>query len=77
MWTAKFWKQVAERATKTAAQAVLLFWGGGDVLFNAWDLDWLTTAKIAAGGFVLSVLTSLGSVLRGDPESPSLIKIED
>lgn len=76
MRTTKFWAATAERAVKSAAQALILLWGG-DVAFDAWTADWATAGGIASGAAVLSVLTSLASArLLGDPDSPSLIGSE-
>lgn len=72
MRTRRFWVDAGERAAKSAAQALLLLWGGDEV-FSAWHADWRTAAGIAASAAVLSVLTSVGSArLAGDPASPSL-----
>lgn len=73
MFTGKFWKATAERAVKSAAQALLLYWGG-DTVFNAWQADWPAAGGIASGAVVLSVLTSLVSArVSGEPDSPSLV----
>ncbi|WP_199815743.1 holin, partial [Streptomyces griseus] len=48
MFTGKFWRATGERAAKSAAQALLLLWGG-DVVFSAWDADWVTAGGVAAG----------------------------
>ncbi|AMS02253.1 holin [Mycobacterium phage Phrann] len=61
MWTLKFWKDAAERAVKSSAQAAILALGGE--AFNAWTVDWQTVGGIALGGAALSLLTSLGSDL--------------
>lgn len=71
MFTARFWKQVAERAGKSAAQALLIYWGG-DAVFSAWSADWVAAGGIAVGAAVLSVLTSVVSLPAGEPDSPSL-----
>ena len=47
-----------DRAVKTAAQAALLTIGADQV--NAFEADWLTVLGMAAGGFVLSALTTIG-----------------
>ena len=69
MWTAAFWKAVLERATKSAAQGVLVFWGVGDALLNAWDVDLAQTGGVALGMAAVSVLTSLvsGAITNGSP----------
>lgn len=75
MFTRKFWKQTGERAIKSGAQALLLYWGG-DAVFNAWQADWAAAGGIASGALVLSVLTSLVSAGAGEPTSPSLVAPE-
>lgn len=72
MWTATFWKAAAERAAKSAAQGLLLFWGG-DQVFNAWEAHWPAAGGVALGAAVLSVLTSIVSAQVGDSSSPSLV----
>ena len=72
MWTARFWKDASERALKSAAQAVLLYVGGDQVL-NAWTVDWPQAGAIAGGAALLSVLTSIVSSKVGDSSSASLV----
>ncbi|WP_420124379.1 holin [Nakamurella sp.] len=73
MFEGKFWKATGERAVKSAAQALLIYFGG-DAVFNAWQTDWPAAGGIASGAVVLSVLTSLVSAkLSGEPDSPSLV----
>lgn len=50
---------VVERATKTAAQSALLVLGADQI--NAMHASWGDVGGFAAGGFVLSVLTSLAT----------------
>lgn len=59
-----FWRDSAERALKTAAQAVLLAIGASEG-FNLFALDWRNALGVAVGGFVLSILTSLVSAPFG------------
>lgn len=73
MWTAGFWKEVAERSLKTAAQFVLGAWGIGDGIYNALEMDWQLAAGAAVGGAVISLLTSIASAQFGDNSSPSLV----
>jgi len=73
MWTVEFWKEVAERSLKTAAQFVLGAWGIGDGLYNAFDMDWGLAGGAALGGAILSLLTSIVSAPFGNKESPSLV----
>lgn len=58
----------AERATKTAAQAAILVLGADQV--NALSANWADVAGFAAGGFALSVLTSLATSGFG-PDGPA------
>ncbi|MBX6355797.1 MAG: holin [Micromonosporaceae bacterium] len=75
MFTVTFWKQAAERAIKSAAQALLGLWVGAQA-FNAWDADWKKAAGVALGGAILSVLTSLASASVGKGNSPSLVQTD-
>jgi hypothetical protein len=50
---------VLERAVKTAAQSALLVLGADQI--NALNAQWVDVGGFAAGGFVLSVLTSLAT----------------
>jgi hypothetical protein len=59
-----FWRESAERATKTAAQALILAVGASEG-FDLFALDWRNAIGVAAGGFVLSILTSLASAPFG------------
>lgn len=69
MWTADFWKAIAERAIKTFAQAAaaMLVAAGVGLL----DADWIAVASVAGMAAVVSVLTSIGSAAATDG-SPSL-----
>ena len=72
MRTRLFWTEAAERAVKSAAQALLLLWAG-DSAFNLVDADPRIAGGIAAGAAVLSVLTSLASTAVGDSSSPAAL----
>lgn len=72
MWTALFWKQVAERAVKSFAQAILALFTADEV-FSILEVDLKKVLGVAALALVASVLTSLLSVGVGpEKESPSL-----
>jgi hypothetical protein len=73
MFTVTFWKQAAERAIKSAAQALLGLWIGAEA-FNAWDIDWKRAGGVALGAIILSVLTSLASAGVSQKNTPSLVK---
>jgi hypothetical protein len=53
----KYALAIADRAVRTAAQSALLVFGADQV--NVLEADWVVVGGFAAGGFVLSVLTSL------------------
>lgn len=72
MFTREFWLDTLERAVKSAAQAPLVVWAVGDQALNAFELDWQLGLGVAAGGALVSVLTSLGSIPIGARRSPSL-----
>jgi hypothetical protein len=73
MFRKTFWRETAERAAKSAAQALLGLWvlDGG---FNALNADWKLALGIAAGAALLSALTSLVSAPFGKDNSPSLVE---
>ena len=73
MWNKPFWINTAERAIKTAAQAVILGLGLGEG-FNAFAVDWQLGAGFALGGFILSALTSIASSRVGYKGSQSLLE---
>ncbi|MFI6226226.1 holin [Micromonospora echinospora] len=72
MFTTTFWKQAAERAVKSAAQALLGLWAL-DGWFDVLTADWPMAGGVALGGAVLSLLTSLVSLAGGPEQSPSLV----
>ena len=77
MFTKPFWVKSIERAIKTAAQTTLVFLGGSQVALDLWTIDPVNVAGVAAGGFVLSILTSVGSEPFGDKDDPSLVASGD
>lgn len=74
MFTVSFWKQTAERAVKSAAQALIGMWTLD--AFNALTADYKLAAGVASGAVVLSVLTSLVTAGVGESESPSAVTID-
>lgn len=72
MWTGEFWKQAAERAIKTAAQAALAFFVVGETAFD--QIQWQVVAGGAAVAAIASILTSLASAPFGPEDSPSVVK---
>lgn len=74
MFTKRFWRETAERAVKSAAQALLGMWALDG--FNVLQADWPLAAGVAGGGAVLSVLTSLVTSGIGPKDSPSAVELE-
>lgn len=66
-----FWKGTTERAVKSAAQSALLAVGADQA--NVLSLDWKNLLGFAAGGALLSGLTSLLSFKIGPEGSPSVV----
>lgn len=72
MFTLIFWKQVAERALKTGAQALIAMFAADKV--GLLDVDWAKAGSVAAMALILSILTSIVSAPVGpDKGSPSLV----
>ena len=76
MLTTHFWKLATERALKSAAQSVILALSAStEGPINALSFDWKLGLGFAAGGALLSYLTSIISApLSGSPVSPSLVE---
>lgn len=74
MSTKRFWTSALERAVKTAGQSVLTVWAVGDGVLNALTVDWALAGGIAAGGFVLSLVTSIASAGVGPAGTPSVVE---
>jgi len=72
MFTLKFWKDASERAIRTAAQALLALWATD--ISGVLEVDWTQAGSVAALAAVTSVLMSVASTGRGNPESASSIK---
>lgn len=69
-----FWRQAAERAIKTAAQAGLLAFGG-DIVNKIPSLPDNPSVLFAAlaGGALLSLLTSVATAGVGPKDDPSAV----
>jgi len=76
MFTVRFWRDAAERALKTGAQAALL--AAGAERLNVFDADLAGVAGFGIGGVLLSLLTSLGSDVLpfGTKGTASLAKLD-
>ncbi len=74
MFSLAFWRDALERAIKTAAQAPLLALGLSDTgPVNAFELDWRLGAGFAAGGFTISILSSVASAPLGRSGTASVL----
>jgi hypothetical protein len=71
MWELSFWKKTAERAIRTAAQALLALWG--TQVSGVLDVDWVQAASVAVLAALSSVLMSIIATGVGDHESPSFV----
>lgn len=72
MFSMSWLRDSFERATKSAAQAIILALGAAQG-FNLFAADWQNVAGIAAAAFVLSVLTSIVSAPFGVKDSASIL----
>jgi len=71
MWELSFWKKTAERAIRTAAQALLALWG--TQVSGVLDVDWIQAGSVAVLAALSSVLMSIIATGVGDHESPSFV----
>lgn len=53
--------ETADRAIKSFFQGMLLYFGGGNVLIDAFDFAWGAAIGFGLGAAILSVVTSLAS----------------
>ena len=75
LFSPSFLKDAFERATKTALQAASLVIGQQVGGFDLLTVNGPTLAGFAAGGFIISLATSIASALLGGTISPaSLVK---
>jgi Putative lactococcus lactis phage r1t holin len=75
MFTKTFWKQAAERAVKSAAQAVI----GLGILdgANVLHFDWQLAGGTALGAVGLSLLSSIVTSGIGEKSDPSAVTKAD
>lgn len=72
MWTDNFWKQTAERAVKTFAQAALALLTGDGM--GVLDVNWGDVGSVGALAAIASVLTSIVTSTVGEPNDPSVVR---
>ena len=73
MFTVKFWKDAAERAIRTAAQALLALWATD--VSGVLEVDWVQAGSVAALAALTSVLMSIVATNVGDHESAEFGKV--
>ncbi|MEU1550207.1 holin [Nocardia sp. NPDC005745] len=73
MWSKDYWKATAERAVKTFAQTLVPLVTATVLTSPDWS-DITAAVGLSACAAGMSILSSMASTLRGDPESPSLIR---
>lgn len=73
MFAKLFWKRAAERAVKSAGQALVLGIGTA-ASFDAVHADWAYLGSVTLGGAVLSIATSLASLPVGSGDDPSVVE---
>jgi len=71
--TSTFWRDAAERAVKTFAEAALATLGAGAL--NVLTVDWVGVVSLSAGATLLSVLASVASAGIGTPGSASAVQL--
>jgi hypothetical protein len=71
MWSLAFWKDTAERAIRTAAQALLALWG--TQVTGIMEVDWAQALSVAALAALSSVLMSLIATGVGNKGTPSFV----
>lgn len=72
MFTIKFWKDAAERAIRTAAQALLALWAT-DVT-GVLAVDWVQAGSVAALASLTSILMSIIATGVGDRDTATFSK---
>ena len=70
MMSKQFWKDTAERAVGTFAQALLATLAVGTPI---WGLDWETGLGVSATAAAISILKSIVASTVGDKETASLV----
>jgi Putative lactococcus lactis phage r1t holin len=71
--TATFWRDAAERAVKTFAEAALATLGAGAL--NVVTVDWVGVVSVSAGATLLSLLASVASSGLGTKGTASAVEL--
>ena len=72
MFTVKFWKDAAERANRTAAQALLALWATN--VSGVLEVYWVKAGSVAALAALTSVLMSIVATNVGDKGTTNFTK---
>ncbi len=72
MYTITFWKDAAERAIRTAAQALLALWATD--VSGVLAVDWVQAGSVSALAALMSVLMSVAATGTGSQDSASSLK---
>jgi len=72
VYTITFWKDAAERAIRTAAQALLALWATD--VSGVLAVDWVQAGSVSALAALMSLLMSVASTGTGSKDSASTIK---
>jgi hypothetical protein len=72
MFTITFWKDAAERAIRTAAQALLALWATD--VSGVLEVDWVQAGSVAALAALTSILMSIVATGVGDKDSAAFDK---
>jgi len=72
VYTLTFWKDAAERAIRTAAQALLALWATD--VSGVLAVDWVQAGSVAALASLMSLLMSIAAAGTGSQDSASTIK---
>jgi hypothetical protein len=67
-----FWKDAAERAIRTAAQALLALWATD--VSGVLAVDWVQAGSVSALAALMSLLMSVAATGTGSQDSASTIK---
>jgi len=72
VYTITFWKDAAERAIRTAAQALLALWATD--VSGVLAVDWVQAGSVSALAALMSVLMSVAATGTGSQDSASSLK---
>jgi hypothetical protein len=71
VYTLTFWKDAAERAIRTAAQALLALWATD--VSGVLAVDWVQAGSVSALAALMSLLMSVAATGTGSQDSASTL----